>query len=339
MSTASPSDRAASLGDGAAAQVDGSASPPAAEAETIARPSTWIRGWRRLRPLASALLLAGCSLAQARQAAGCMALETTVALPDSLDRVSAITESRRWPGLFWGIVGEGESANLYGFDDTGVLRAQVRVRNAKNKDWEALATGPCPTGWCLYVGDVGDQHDARDSVTIWRVPEPALGDTVTRPAQALLAAYPTGPRDASGMFVLPSGDVYLVTRGRKSPEEVWRLRPPFRRHAVMRLDFVRRLAPQPALRENRVTGAAASPDGRWVGLRTYDGLYLWPTTAFLDGTDVPWTASLAPLEERDGVGLAMGPRGEVLITSQGRKKLPAIGAHLVCMLPSGHAAA
>ena len=314
-------------------------SSPGFGAGAAVRPSRWMRGWRRLRPLASAVLLAGCSLAHARQTAGCMALETTVALPDSLDRVSAIAQSRRWPGLFWGIVGEGESDRLYGFDDAGVLRAQVRVRRARNKDWEALSTGPCPTGSCLYVGDVGDQHNARDSVTIWRVPEPAPGDTVTRPAQALLAAYPTGPRDASGMFVLPSGDVYLVTRGRKSPEEVWRLRPPFRRNAVMRLDFVRRLAPQPTLRENRVTGAAASPDGRWVGLRTYDDLYLWPTAAFLDGTDVPWTASLAALEERDGVGLAMGPGGEVLVTSQGRKKLPAIGAHLVCMLPTGRASA
>jgi hypothetical protein len=49
------------------------------------------------------------------------------------------------------------------------------------------------------------------------VPEPSAYAEAVTPAAVLHARYPDGPRDADAVFVLPTGDLYILSKGRHGP--------------------------------------------------------------------------------------------------------------------------
>src|SRR5690606_28459365 len=101
----------------------------------------------------------------------------------------------------------GNDPDLFALDAAGRIVQKVRVAGAEITDWEDIDGGPCPEGYCLYVGDIGDNGAKRDAVTVYRVPEPAAGASEVAGAVALQARFPGGARDAEGLFVLPTGDL------------------------------------------------------------------------------------------------------------------------------------
>ena len=176
-----------------------------------------------------------CAACAARDAplTGCTLEAAGVALPDVVRETSGAAWSRTRPGTWWTVNDSGNGPELFAFDAAGTLLSRVRVAGAVNRDWEDIAAGPCGapgahggTGNCLYVADIGDNRAASDSVTVYWVPEPAPGDTVTARAERFSARYPGGPRDAEALFVLPDGSgavtAYVVSKGRRTPVELFR---------------------------------------------------------------------------------------------------------------------
>ena len=94
---------------------------------------------------------------------------------NELAEASGIAASRRTPGTLWAINDSGDPV-VYALDAKGAVTGRVRVTGAQVEDWEAIAAGPCKSGSCLYVGDIGDNNGTRKQITIYRVPEPAVGD-------------------------------------------------------------------------------------------------------------------------------------------------------------------
>lgn len=306
---------------------------------TIGRPGAW-------RALAAAVLaLAGCGAAgegaQGREdAAGegatreevCRVEEEGVALPAALRETSGVAASRRGAGLLWTHNDSGNGPFIHAVRVDGEVVGQVEVEGAENVDWEDVAAGPCPGGGdCLYVADTGDNEARRDEVAIWRVPEPAPGASVTAHPVRLAAHYPGGPRDAEALFVLPGGEAYVVTKGDDVPVELFRW--PAEDGGTMQR--VRRLAPAPDQPGDRVTGAGASPDGRWVAVRTYSTLHLWRTEDLLsDGGEPAVAMDLVPLGHSGGEAVALGDDGAVVLTSEGLgKRVPPTLSRLRCTLP------
>lgn len=265
----------------------------------------------------------------------CRVAEAGQSLPDDVRESSGLAQSRRDPELFWTHNDAGNDPDLFALSTTGEVVQRVRVSGAELTDWEDLAAGPCGTGNCLYVGDIGDNDGEREHVTVYRVPEPERGATRSAPAQALHARFPDGPRDAEGLFVLPSGELYVVTKGRGGPVALYRYPAPARPGEVATLERVRELFPEPGDADDRVTGAGASPDGRWVGIRTYRTLYLYPAAALVGGGAVePTTVDLAPLEQKQGESVVIAGDGSVWMTSEaGGKKGSPGWARLRCTLP------
>ena len=130
----------------------------------------------------------------------------------ALTEMSGLAPSLRQPGLFWSFNDSGHDARVFALDSAGVALGSLVVRGAANRDWEAMASGPCPEGACLYVGDVGDNGARRDVVTVWRVVEPRPDDDSTALAIPLRFRYPGGPRDVEAMWVSPDTSVWLVTK-------------------------------------------------------------------------------------------------------------------------------
>jgi hypothetical protein len=217
----------------------------------------------------------------------------------------------------------------------GTPRGQVAVTGATVTDWEDVAAGPCPGGGrCLYVADIGDNQARRASITVFRIPEPAPGAARSRPAQALSATYPDGPQDAEALFVLPDGAVFVVTKGETGSIALYRLPRTARPGSTSALERLVELQAGRVDRRERITGASASPDGRWIALRTLRALRFYRAGDLAAGQmGAPLTFDLRPLDEPQGEAVEMGPGGSVFLSSEGGKESPASLSRLTCALP------
>ncbi len=275
------------------------------------------RGARRAGALGLALmavLATGCRRASrtAPAASGCTPAQRVAFLPKLLRETSGLAASRRHPGVLWTHDDSGGEPALYALDAGGRLLGTVRVTGAVNVDWEDIALGPCATGDCLYIGDIGDNEARRPSVQIYRVPEPAPGAAQTAPAERVSVTYPDGARDAEALYVLPDASVYIVSKGRKGPVAVYRV-PAMTSGASAPLVRIQELWPNGSERGGLVTGADATADGAWVAIRTYEVVRLYRTAAGGRLVPVPPLEG-APLDdagEPQGEALAFG-RGDTL---------------------------
>lgn len=215
----------------------------------------------------------GSTSATASTPALCRSLDVTergtVSSPD-LNEISGLVASRRQRGLFWANEDSGASPQLSALREDGSLAGQWTISGAENVDWEDIATGPGPDGPVLYAADTGDNAERRDSVVIYRVPEPspATAGGQTAPAARLELTYPDGPHDAEAVIVDPRrGTLMIFTKG--TPGNVYALSPPLPFGGSGRL----RLITSAPL--SLATGADVSADGTTVALRGYFGFVVW----------------------------------------------------------------
>lgn len=298
----------------------------------------------RLAPVPALILLipvaAACSSPlQVVGGSACEIVGDPVALPPEVPESSGVapgvTEPGEAPGsrLLWTHNDSGWPAELFGVDPEGELLEEVRVAGAENVDWEDLAVGPCPADnpWgaegsrCLLIADTGDNRERRDHLVLYRVPEPAPGDTVTAPADAFPLVLPHGARDIEALLLLPDDRVLLVTKGRSDPLEVYRSPAPLgtaRAAAAdgrIPMERVQALSDGPVWLPNMVTGAATTPDGRLGVVRTYQTLQFYRIDADAPEPLIPvdgGLVNLRPAREPQGEAVAFLPGNRLVLTSE-----------------------
>lgn len=204
-----------------------------------------------------------------------------MALPEGLEESSGLAPAGR-PGspVFWTHNDSGSEAILVAVDLAGRIVDSVRIEPAgdRPRDLEALERVACPEGRCLYLADVGDNEERREEAVIYRFPEPETHEERIVPT-ALPIRFPHGPTDVEAMFVLPGEKIHLVSKGRSRPVTVYRYPPPLRPGERVTLEVVQPLTFEPPSLPRYVTGAAASPDGSRVAIRTYESLRLYRVKA------------------------------------------------------------
>jgi len=270
--------------------------------------------------LAAAPLLAVAVLACAPIALagpGCSESVAAIVLPRELGETSGVAVGIRDPDVLW-THNDGSSA-LYALDRDGAVlqRFDLPVRL---EDWEDLEITTCLDGQpCLFLADTGDNGERRPAgdVRILRVTEPVVGmASGPLPIDEFPVRYPDGPRDVEALFVLPGEVPYLVTKGGGDAISIYRYPPPLRADTVTLVE-VQRLTNGSVPLLDRVTAASASPDGRWVGVRSYQALRFYrvegDTLAASDGGMV----NLRSLQEIQGEGVGIGEDGLVVLTSEG----------------------
>ncbi len=167
------------------------------------------------------------------------------------------------------------------------------------QDVEALAPLDDDEVW---VGDIGDNGESRDTIQVAQVPVGPGDDGVDGPVYDL--AYPDGPHDAETLMTDPStGRLYVATKGvlggtlyaapaHLSPDRVNRLEP---------LGDVLPVA----------TDGAFLADGRHFVVRNYAvaAVYAFPSLEKVDQLRLP--------DQPQGEGLAVEPDGSLLLSSEG----------------------
>jgi hypothetical protein len=245
---------------------------------------------------------------------------------------SGIVASRQNPGLFWTHNDSGDGPVLYAFDRGGRRRGTWVVEGAQARDWEDIAAGPGPAHGraYLYAGDIGDNEEKRQFITVYRLPEPYIAQDfagattgyrrATERAEAIRLKYPDGAHNAEALMVHPStGDLYVVTK-RGDEAGVYKLAAPFDASALNTLARVATLR-GPGFFGVLITGGDISPDGRRVALCDYASGYELTLPEGSKEFDDIWRQkpTLVPLGfRRQGEGVCYRLDGAALLaTSEG----------------------
>jgi hypothetical protein len=260
------------------------------------------------------LLSAGCAFAQG-PAVQCSVAQAAFAIANDVRETSGLAPGIKHQGILWTHNDSGGETEIYGLGLDGTLRTRVRIQNATLLDWEDIEGGRCGTDTCLYIADIGDNFGVRPFITIYELSEPAPGATEVSVARVINASYPDGPQDAEAMFRLPSGDIYIVTKGRQQAVKLFRLSSGGTNERAA-LQLIRELLPKAVDERDRVTAATASPNGEWVAFRTYRTLYLYRTPELLSQGAPYITYSLAPLREKQGEALTLADDGQLWLSSE-----------------------
>ena len=158
------------------------------------------------------------------------------------------------------------------------------VSNVTPADWEDIATGPCPTGSCIFIGDIG-RYSANfptppNSFAVYRVPEPNLAGgqaTGNLVADAFPFVYPDGAKDAEALMVHPTtGDIYVITKnGTTGRSGVYRFPKPLTPGVQATLIHVNTIQLPTTSDSNfsAATAAAIHPCANRFILRTYRTVY------------------------------------------------------------------
>jgi len=266
-------------------------------------------------PGSASATAAGTHALELSAAERCEVIETGIRLPDELEESSGLGPGISNPDIFWSQNDGG--AFVVGFDRTGKRVARFDVESP-NRDWEAMEVMPCAEGSCIVIADTGDNEERRDNIALVRMTEPAPDVTAVDPRRYDIA-LPDGPRDIEAMYALPGERLFFVTKGRNHAVTLYRYPGELRDlDDPVVLEEVQSLG-APANPLEWVTGAGATPDGRFVAIRSYGSLYLYrvqpdETLELLPDGRI----GLLAVREAQGEAVAFGPDGLLYLTSERR---------------------
>jgi hypothetical protein len=216
-------------------------------------------------------------------------------LPDHISEASGLVAT---PGMLWTVNDSGGDPSIYGIDETGRQRLEVRLRRATNVDWEDMAYNASTK--TLYVADIGDNAARRSAIRLYALPLPELtADTVVdaEPTVRTLV-YPDGARDAETLLCDPvTGDLFIVTK-RERRNRLYKVPT-----ASDTLQFMQELPFYLAV------AGDVSADGRHIVVKNYAYVFAWSRNAGESLTDAmrrqPDTVHYMP--ELQGECLAIAP--------------------------------
>ena len=238
----------------------------------------------------------------------------------SLEEISGVVVSRRYPNILWVHDDSGGGANLVALRFDGTFVQNYRVRGVDAKDWEDIALGPGPDAEhdYIYLADVGNNEGKREKFVIVRVLEPdppsEPGERIRiRHAGEFRFRYPDDAPDSEVLLIDPNdGTPYLIAKDRQERARVFRYPLPLdesERKTVELVGVMRDLGGQ-------LTGGDVAADGSAVFLRSKRGVH-----HFLRSEREPlWRTLLGEStfivtgDQGQGEALAVEPDGDGLIT-------------------------
>ena len=182
---------------------------------------------------------------------------------------SGIVASRQFEGVYWTLNDSGNPAALYATKRTGELIQEIKVRGARNMDWEALSIDDKGQ---LWLGDIGNNSRMRFDLKVLVTPEPnPFTETETEVIAKYPFRYPDTNVDAEGLFIA-NGIPYIISKEGA--------RAVLYRFPELKADTKQVLTRVGELTDAKlVTGAEMSADGKRLAICTYNFLWVYHGTA------------------------------------------------------------
>lgn len=218
---------------------------------------------------------------------------------------------------WYGINDGGTAATVFVLGKDCQVQQEI-VGSVDPYDVEDLARAADGTFW---LADTGDNDSDRDTVALIAL-TPAGDSTLYR------LTYPDGKHDAEALLLDGAGVPYVITKSPLGTADIYRPAAALTSPGPTALQHVLSVrltstdtpgGPVPGIVGSvTVTGAAASPDGTAVALRTYNDAYLFPVT----GGDVVAAFGKKPVRvplpnEAQGESIAFQPDGSLISGSEG----------------------
>jgi hypothetical protein len=196
---------------------------------------------------------------------------------------SGLAASRLTPGVIY-VHNEDTTAVVAISTANASTLGTFNVADVTPADWEDVATGPCPAGQCIYMGDIGRASanfpTPPSTFAVYRIPEPNIGAGQTSgslTAEKFPFQYPDSPKDAETIMVHPTtGDIYVITKSSTGASKVYKFPQPLPAPGTMStLVFVSNLQLPTTTDPNfsYATAGAIHPCADRFLLRTYRVVY------------------------------------------------------------------
>jgi hypothetical protein len=254
----------------------------------------------------------------------CDAPRATGALTaDEMDETSGLVAAQI-DGVFFAHNDSGDTARFFAFDATGKELARFVYSHSPVLDVEDMARGPCDAAArpqsCLFLGDIGDNFERRDAITVYRTPEPAVLADADVPSDPLSFVYPDGPHNAETLLVHPvTGVLTILTKVKSGASNLYEAPMPLVPGVVAVLKKVGTLAAPAG--SPRFTGGSVRPAGTGVLLRTYTNTFfapMQPGMSVAAALAAP-LCSLLTADEEQGEAVAWTRSGDGFVTvSEGK---------------------
>ncbi|MBK1882056.1 hypothetical protein JIN85_06495 [Luteolibacter pohnpeiensis] len=205
----------------------------------------------------------------------------------TVGEASGLAFSPTDPQFMWVVNDSGAMADLHLLNLDGTDRGVVRVKGAKNVDWEDLASFTLKGKSYLLIADSGDNQSSHKSRMLYIVEEPALPKTGQSLASKIHIAwkieyqYEGGPRDCEAVAVdAQEQKILLISKRTKTPI-VYEL--PLKPSDSKATQVAKKIgkthvdAPKASLVHfaSQPTGLDISADGSMAAVVTYFGVFLF----------------------------------------------------------------
>ncbi len=199
-----------------------------------------------------------------------------------LKEVSGIVKSIRFPGHFWVHNDSGDEPIIFRVNDSLEIVQEVLVEGAQNIDWEDISISEYEGESILFIGDIGDNLAARNTVAIYLVAEPELDETNVRIERKIELVYEDKARDAELLLVDSRFNELVIATKRDIPSRIYSVSlDAIGSTASLTFEGELQLPNNPSWEENdlyRITGGDSSDKGEIIIKNYHAVFYYTPAT-------------------------------------------------------------
>ena len=182
----------------------------------------------------------------------------------------------------WVIEDGNNEDKIYEVNYDGTLLKELKVKHAKNRDWEDLAMDENGN---IYIADFGNNYNKRKDLVIYKIPNPEKEKGKKIDAEKIKFHYPEQKKfppkkenrfyDAEALFY-KNNALYIITRNRSKPfsgeTSIYKI-PATKGNYEAQL--IGKFTTCSKSNTCQVTAADISPDGKKIALLGYGNLWIF----------------------------------------------------------------
>ena len=189
-------------------------------------------------------------------------IPSSVNVTPLISEASGIADSKTNSGHLWVQEDGGNPTQLYLLKHNGSVQKKIYIDGIVNRDWEEMALA----GTDIYLGEIGDNNEVYSDYAFYKFPEPQSSVDTIKSFETFRFTYVDGSHDAEAFFVeQATNNIYIFTK-RDAPSRIYKLTAPLSSSGNNIAQLVGQLS------YTGVTGAAISPDGKEMIIKTYFAL-------------------------------------------------------------------
>lgn len=106
----------------------------------------------------------------------------------------------------------GDGPFFYQTSLTGLHTKKIEIANFSPFDVESMAYGRCGNINCLVIADIGDNREARKTISFTFIEELENFPKKINPLTTVIAQYPDQPHNVEGVAMHPNGNIFILTK-------------------------------------------------------------------------------------------------------------------------------